>query len=88
VGSDAPGGPPSFVAARVGAAGRLILCSDGVWNYAASAGALAALVQRLPAEAGPAAVARTLADFALERGGHDNITAAVIDLVPIRAAAS
>ena len=59
-----------------------MLCSDGVWNYASSAGALARLVERLAPEAAPAAVARTLADMALERGGRDNITAAVIDLAP------
>jgi serine/threonine protein phosphatase PrpC len=83
VGSDAPGGPPGFVVERARARGRLILCSDGVWNYAASAGSLALLVEHLPGEAAPAAVARTLADVALERGGHDNITAAVVDMAPL-----
>jgi serine/threonine protein phosphatase PrpC len=82
VGRDAPGGPPGVIVARVEAPGRLILCSDGVWNYASSPRALAMLVERLPTEAAPAAIARTLADMALERGGHDNITAAVIDLAP------
>jgi PPM family protein phosphatase len=82
VGRDAPGGPPGVVIARVDAPGRLVLCSDGAWNYASSPHALARLVQRLPTEAAPAAVARALADMALERGGHDNITAAVIDLAP------
>ena len=88
VGRDAPGGPPSVVVATVEAPGRLILCSDGVWNYASSPRALATLVERLPAEAAPAAVARTLADMALERGGHDNITAVVIDLAPSQEAAA
>ena len=79
VGADAPVGPPGFVVVRVEAPGRLILCSDGVWNYTASPAALAGLLENLPAEASPAAVARTLAEVALERGGHDNITAVVID---------
>ena len=79
VGADAPDGPPGFVAARVEAPGRLILCSDGVWNYTASPGSLAGLLENLPGEASPAAVARTLAEVALERGGHDNITAVVVD---------
>ena len=79
VGADAPAGPPGFVAARVEAPGRLILCSDGVWNYTASPGSLAGLLENLPGEASPAAVARTLAEVALERGGHDNITAVVVD---------
>jgi serine/threonine protein phosphatase PrpC len=82
VGADAPDGPPGFVHARVRAPGRLILCSDGVWNYTASPGSLATLLDNLPAEASPAAVARTLAEVALERGGHDNITAVVVDRAP------
>jgi PPM family protein phosphatase len=82
VGPDAPGGPPGFVLARVLAPGRLILCTDGVWNYAASLGSLSGVLENLPAEASPAAVARTLAEVALERGGHDNITAVVVDRAP------
>jgi serine/threonine protein phosphatase PrpC len=68
--------------APVHARGRLLLCTDGVWNYAASSRALAGLLDNLPAEASPAAVARTLADMALERGGRDNITAVVVDREP------
>jgi PPM family protein phosphatase len=79
IGADAPDGPPGFVAERVRSPGRLILCSDGVWNYAASPASLAGLLDNLPAEASPAAVARALAELALERGGHDNITAVVVD---------
>jgi len=84
VGADAPDGPPGFVVARVQAPGRLILCSDGVWNYTASPGSLARLLENLPAEASPAAVARALAEVALERGGHDNITAVVVDRAPLK----
>lgn len=82
VGADAPDGPPGFVVARVRAPGRLILCSDGVWNYTASPESLVGLLDYLPAEASPAAVARTLAEVALERGGRDNITAVVVDRAP------
>lgn len=82
VGPDAPGGPPGFVLTRVRAPGRLILCTDGVWNYTASTASLAGVLDGLPAEASPAAIARTLAELALERGGHDNITAVVVDRAP------
>jgi PPM family protein phosphatase len=82
IGPDAPDGPPGFVLVHVRAPGRLILCTDGVWNYSASPASLAAVLDSLPAEASPAAVARTLAELALERGGHDNITAVVVDRAP------
>ena len=80
VGSDASDGAPQIVVECVRRAGRLVLCTDGVWNYATRPGDVAALIERLPAESSPAAVARTLADAALERGGHDNITAVVVEL--------
>jgi serine/threonine protein phosphatase PrpC len=57
----------------------LLLCSDGLWNCAAEPHRLADLVRRAPA---PDAldVARILVDFALDAGGKDNITAAVMTL--------
>ena len=64
--------------------GRLILCSDGLWNYAPSADLVARLLEALPAESSPVGVARALTDTALARGGHDNITVAVVDLPPRR----
>jgi serine/threonine protein phosphatase PrpC len=55
----------------------LVLCTDGLWNYAPEP----ADVARLLAEAGPAADAlgraQHLVDYALARGGHDNVTAAL-----------
>ena len=59
-----------------------MLCTDGLWNYAPSADELAGLIAALPDGAAPAAVARALADTANERGGHDNITVAVVDIDP------
>ena len=59
-----------------------MLCTDGLWNYAPSAGELGGLIDALPDGAAPAAVARALADTALDRGGHDNITVAVVDIDP------
>lgn len=83
VGSDAPDGPPQITVHRPTRAGHLILCSDGLWNYTPSADVLARLLEALPSEASAVAIARALTDTALTRGGHDNITVAVIDL-PLR----
>ena len=82
VGPDAPARPPRTVSLRPGRPGRLVLCTDGLWNYAPGAGELAGLIDALPDGAAPAAVARALADTANERGGHDNITVAVINIDP------
>jgi serine/threonine protein phosphatase PrpC len=59
-----------------------VLCTDWLWNYAPSANELGQLLEGLPAGASPAAVARALADMANTRGGHDNITVAVVDIDP------
>lgn len=84
VGPDAPARPPRVVNLRPERPGRLVLCTDGLWNYAPDAEEMARLIEELPAGAAPAAVARALADIANERGGHDNITVAVVDIDPSR----
>ncbi len=61
-------------------AGHLLLCSDGLWNYAPSAERLGRLVGELAPGAAPLPVARRLADFARATGGHDNITVVVAAL--------
>ena len=82
VGPDAPERPPRLVEIRPERPGRLVLCTDGLWNYAPSPRELGGLIDALPPDAAPAAVARSLADMANERGGHDNITVAVVDIDP------
>jgi serine/threonine protein phosphatase PrpC len=61
--------------------GRLVLCSDGLWNYVPAVAELAALARAVPAEASAQVVARALVDHALVRGGHDNVTVAVACLL-------
>jgi serine/threonine protein phosphatase PrpC len=56
---------------------RLVLCSDGLWNYAAGAAEIAALVGQTAPDASAAAIAQSLVAYALTRGGQDNVTAAV-----------
>jgi serine/threonine protein phosphatase PrpC len=82
VGPDSPARPPRLITLRPDRAGRLVLCTDGLWNYAPGASELARLVEALPAGAAPAAVARALTDAANSRGGHDNITVVVVDIDP------
>jgi serine/threonine protein phosphatase PrpC len=82
VGSDAPERPPGVVTIRPDAPGRLLLCTDGLWNYAPSPAELLTLIESLPAGAAPAAIARSLTDTALARGGRDNISVTIIDIDP------
>lgn len=80
VGTDAPEAPPQIVTFSPAAPGLLLLCSDGLWNYAPRPSDLARLVRQLPAAASPLAIARWLAESALKAGGHDNVTVAVVDV--------
>ncbi|MCL9797975.1 PP2C family serine/threonine-protein phosphatase, partial [Frankia sp. AgKG'84/4] len=52
----------------------VVVCSDGLWNYASRPDVMASLVNQLPAHCGAIDVARHLVDFAIDAGGHDNIT--------------
>ncbi len=58
--------------------GRLLLCSDGLWNYAETAPAVAAAAAGEPADL--LATSRRLVDFANARGGSDNITVVLVDM--------
>jgi serine/threonine protein phosphatase PrpC len=82
VGPDAPARPPHLTVLRPEGPGRLVLCTDGLWNYAPTSDELGGLVEAMPAGSTPAAVAHSLVDMAIARGGHDNVTVAVIDIDP------
>jgi serine/threonine protein phosphatase PrpC len=56
--------------------GWLLVCSDGLWNYLSDAADIAQVCTGLDTTA----AARALVEHALQAGGHDNITVA---LVPI-----
>ncbi len=59
--------------------GVVVVCTDGLWNYLDDVDALASA---LPAQAleAPLDAARRLVEIALNCGGHDNITVAVLPL--------
>ncbi|WP_101952503.1 PP2C family serine/threonine-protein phosphatase [Mycobacterium sp. 3519A] len=56
--------------------GTLLLCSDGLWNYLPDPADIA----RFCNAADPGDAARALTQFALDGGGQDNITVAVIPI--------
>jgi len=65
----------------IAAPGILLLCTDGLWNYAATPEAMAQIVRNAqPPDADALTLARNLIAFANEKGGHDNITALVLCL--------
>jgi len=66
----------------------VVVCTDGLWNYAETAGEMA---ETLPADAAvrPLHSARVLVGHALDGGGHDNVTVAVLPFpAPPRGAGS
>ncbi|MFI5008825.1 MAG: PP2C family serine/threonine-protein phosphatase [Solirubrobacterales bacterium] len=84
LGRDAPHDEPQVLTMRPTEPGRLVLCSDGLWNYTPDAADIAELLDALPPGTAAIAAAHSLADTALAAGGHDNITVAVLNLEPPR----
>ena len=67
---------PHAVGFRAPARGRLVLCSDGLWNYADGAADLASVMP----EGDAPAVARALVEWANAQGGQDNVTVVILDV--------
>ncbi len=79
VGADAPDIDAQVATMVAEPGGRLLLCSDGLWNYAPTVSDMTELLARQPDGATPIELARCLTEFARNAGGHDNITVVVID---------
>jgi serine/threonine protein phosphatase PrpC len=78
LGCDQEGGAePSVTTFLLPSEGCLLLCSDGLWNYAPTPGSMRELVARFSAGATPLPLARALVEFARSLGGVDNVTVAV-----------
>jgi serine/threonine protein phosphatase PrpC len=76
--TDAAAPPPASVGHVLPAAGsHLIVCSDGLWNYAPQPTDIADAAATAPADADARAIAWTLVHHALALGGHDDVTVAV-----------
>ena len=78
LGYDSPPGPARARRFRPATPGLLMLCSDGLWNHVPDADDLAALV----GSGDVLADARALVAAALDDGGYDNATVALLPVVP------
>jgi PPM family protein phosphatase len=85
LGEDAPDGAARVTTFVPPSSGRLVLCSDGLWNYAPTNERVAELVRSHPTGTAPIEVARALTRVALASGGRDNITVVVVDIVATHA---
>ena len=75
LGRDAVDVVPAVSALPRTVAGWLVVCTDGLWNYASEATAVQDLVRGLVAEdPAPPHVAAGLVAWANAQGGHDNVT--------------
>ncbi|MEW2352458.1 protein phosphatase 2C domain-containing protein [Spirillospora sp. NPDC029432] len=76
LGADAGEPEPRVRSHRPRTPGTLLLCTDGLWRYLPGAGSLRAALPSPDLDG-----ARSLVAYALDAGGHDNVTALVI---PVR----
>jgi serine/threonine protein phosphatase PrpC len=78
LGRDSPDFTPRTGSVTLGSPGWVLVCSDGLWNYASEAAAIQSLVVELkPPDANPLSLALALVDWANEQGGKDNISVAL-----------
>jgi serine/threonine protein phosphatase PrpC len=77
---------PDVIRFEIPGEGALLVCTDGLWNYAVTEEEMWKLAQEtLQGEAGvgeAVKACRKLVEFAVERGGQDNITAALLKFEP------
>lgn len=88
LGADAYELEPHTAAFKPDRSGVVVVCTDGLWNYAEGADEMARAV---PADAAdrPLHSAQVLVGHALDGGGHDNVTVAVLPFtVPPQGAGS
>lgn len=80
LGADATDLVPHIETMHVPRPSTLLLCSDGLWNYAPTTPELTARIAEQGARSSNLQLARALTNFARDAGGHDNITVAIADL--------
>lgn len=78
LGRNATNVTPSVTTHQPTANGWLLLCTDGLWNYASAPEAMYEVVAAYLAQnPSPEAVVEALVDWANEQGGKDNITVTI-----------
>jgi len=78
LGRDSPDFSPLTGSLTLGSPGWVLVCSDGLWNYASEAAAIQSLVAELnPPDLNPLTLAVALVDWAKGQGGKDNISVAL-----------
>ncbi|MFJ8711916.1 PP2C family serine/threonine-protein phosphatase [Streptomyces violaceus] len=77
LGADAYELEPHTAAFKPDRPGVVVVCTDGLWNYAEAAEEMARVLP-LDAAAHPLHSARVLVGHALDGGGHDNVTVALV----------
>lgn len=82
LGADSHDATPQIESTEVDLPGTLLVCSDGLWNYAATEAELHELVVAGGPDETPIDRAERLVAFANAQGGHDNITVAIAHLQP------
>lgn len=86
IGTDADQGDPHVTVFEPTGPGIVLLCSDGLWNYRPDPADLAGDAVAA-AMTDPAAAAVRYVRSALDQGGQDNVTAAVLPFTPAAVAA-
>jgi serine/threonine protein phosphatase PrpC len=79
LGRDSPDHSPRIASLTLTGPGWLLVCSDGLWNYASEPAHLQGLISQLSGAvgAGPLTLAEALVRWACEQGGKDNISVAL-----------
>jgi PPM family protein phosphatase len=70
---------PNIITFPIPGAGYLLLCTDGLWNYAPDPAYLHHLIQQAPS-ADTLSIAQHLIRYANQQGGQDNITVGILEI--------
>lgn len=68
---------PDVRSRELSSPGLVLVCSDGLWNYAPKPPDIAAVIRVAADETNAVEVARLLVNYALARGGQDNVSVAI-----------